>query len=298
MATRALDVVTVAHAINTLEKEFLGPDRKWQVSNSEQERFFRIYLEMVSYLPQITGLKAKASMKYEELNRFLTSERFAPMFRPFDPKMGIGVVSILDKFVKWLEGKATLAKVYGPIGKEYPGFSLSASGVTIYSVGGGYLAQLLTKSDDTLWLFLPPEKSYDSFSKGLDLVEKAMALVRGDKQPTNLYAGALIPKVDFNIKPDISWLLKASTFDKSGQYWFVDQAFQQFKLRMNEEGARARVATGVAVMRASVVATPPRLIFDRPFLGWFTQKGIPVPMAVFYADCDSWREPAGTLEDL
>jgi hypothetical protein len=66
---------------------------------------------------------------------------------------------------------------------------------------------------------------------------------------------------------------------------------------MNEEGARARVATGISMLRSASFA-PVKLIFNRPFYGWFTQEGIELPMAVFYADFDSWTEPAGSLDEM
>ena len=79
---------------------------------------------------------------------------------------------------------------------------------------------------------------------------------------------------------------------QDGQWWYIDQAFQQFMLRMNEKGARAKVATGIAMRKGGPLG-PAVLHIDRPFVGWFTQQGAPeLPIACFYADYDSWRKVA------
>lgn len=68
---------------------------------------------------------------------------------------------------------------------------------------------------------------------------------------------------------------------------------------MNEKGARARVVTGIVMLKGIMPMERPKpLIFDRPFYGFFLQDGVPIPLACFYADYDSWKEPAGSLEEL
>jgi hypothetical protein len=98
------------------------------------------------HLARITGLEAKASRFYEELNAFLTSKGFSLRLERFDPKKGLGVVSVLDTLVRWLEGPSTRCDIATRQG-AMPGFELPPSGVNVFEVQGyrgSYLLELLT----------------------------------------------------------------------------------------------------------------------------------------------------------
>lgn len=304
MSTRALDILTILHALNVLDGELKTTG--WNAKNPQQERIFAWLREHRELLAKVTGLDAKASRFWQDLNKFLIDHKFDPMVQPFDPEMGIGVVSILDKLVRWRNGPGAKVQIETEQG-ERPGFELPSQGVNIYIVDdypGSYLLELLTKSDDTLWLFVHDDTSLD----GLDIVELSMdVMIRSRKAPMQksmyggrqypAFAGAQVPMVDFDIQPDISWLLGADTNTEDGDYYFIAQAAQQFKMRMDETGARVKVATVVAVMRG-ISEEPKLFVLDRPFFGWWTQRGLNLPMAAFFADWDSLHKPAGSLEDL
>ncbi len=305
MATRALDVLTILHALHVLDGELKTTG--WNTKNPQQVKIFAWLEEHRELLAEVTGLDAKASRFWEELNQFLTDHKFDPMVQPFDPDLGIGVVSILDKLVKWLNGPGAKVQINTAQG-ERPGFELPASGVNIHEVAGypgSYLLELLTKSDDTLWLFIHGDTSL----YGLDMVELSMDVMsRTRKIPMSksmfssnrqyqTFAGAQVPMLDFDIKPDISWLLNADTQTETGEYYFIAQAAQQFKMRMDETGARVKVATVIVTMRG-ISEDPKVFVLDRPFYGWWTQKGLNLPMAAFFADWDALHQPAGSLEDL
>lgn len=303
MATRALDVITILHALNVLDGE-LGT-KGWNAKNQQQKRIFDWLTEHRNLLAKVTGLDAKASRFWEELNRFLTDHKFDPMVQPFDSDLGIGVVSILDKLVKWLNGPGAKIQIITEQGRR-PGFELPPNGVNIFEVAGysgSYLLELLIKSDDTLWLFVHSNTSLD----GLDMVELSMDVMsQTRKKPMRnsfggeyqAFVGAQVPMVDFDIKPDISWLLGADIIAKSGASYSIAQAYQQFKMRVDETGARVKVATAMMVMLGGIGEEPQVFIVDRPFYGWWTQKDIDLPMAAFFADWDSFHKPAGSLEDL
>jgi hypothetical protein len=305
MATRALDVITILHALSVLDGELKTTG--WNAKNPQQEKIFGWLEEHRELLAKVTGLDAKASRFWKELNKFLTDRKFDPMVKPFDPNMGIGVVSILDKLVKWRNGPGEKVQIRTAQGGR-PGFELSWQGVNIYEVSGypgSYLLELLTKSDDTLWLFVHDDTSLD----GLDMVELSMDVMsRTHKTPMRksrfggsgqyqAFAGAQVLMLDFNIKPDISWMAGADTETEDGGYFSIVQAAQQFKMRMDETGARVKVATVMVALRG-MSEEPKVFVLDRPFYGWWTQKGLNLPMAVFFADWDALRTPAGSLEDL
>ncbi|HEY1352150.1 MAG TPA: hypothetical protein VGF67_21225 [Ktedonobacteraceae bacterium] len=307
MATRALDVVTILHALDTLDKELQTTG--WNPKNPAQLEVFERLGALREPLARITGLDAKASRFYEELNAFLAQRGFSPLIDPFDPKKGLGVVSILDKLVRWLHGPGTRSDISTRKG-AMPGFELPPNGVNVYEVAGSsgsYLLELLTQSDDTLWLFMHDKTDLE----GLDMVKLAMDVMRKPHRTpmspdpfgigrgeSPAFAGAKVPLIEFDVKPDLSWLLGADTTTVSGAHYFVAQAAQQFKMRMDETGARVKVATAAFAVRQAMILGPAVFLVDRPFYGWWTQRGIDLPMAVFFADWDCWRKTSGSLESL
>jgi hypothetical protein len=304
MATKALDIVTILHALSEFNNE--SKTKGWNAKNEKQRQIFTWYEEHRDLLAKFSGLEAKASRFWEELNAYLTERRFDPMVKPFDPALGIGVVSVLDKLVHWLNGPGEIVKIptrQGPL----PGFELPPNGVNIYEVNGypgSHLLELLTQSEDTLWLFVHKNIELD----GLDMIKLSMdvmsssrktPMIRGFSSRAELptYVGAQVLMVNFDLKPDISWLLEAETMTEDGAHYVITQAAQQFKMRMDETGARVRVATVVAGVR-SLSQEPIVYVLNQPFYGWWTQKGIDLPIAVFFADWDSLHRPSGSLEDL
>lgn len=237
MTTRALDVVTIGHAFSVLDATLRSIG--WQPRNEQQAWFFEWYKKNREKIARIKGLEALASQYYEKLNEFLVAHKSDPMVDPFDPSRGLGVVSILDKLVHWLNGPGALVDIRGTNGATLPGFELPKTGVNIFEVAGypgSYLLELLTQSDDTLWLFVHGNTSLD----GLDLVRLSLDVMspsrktpmstgfhsRSSGYPT--FAGAQIPMLDFNIKPKLDWLLGADTYTELGDYFFVDQAAQLY----------------------------------------------------------------------
>ncbi|MBI4709377.1 MAG: hypothetical protein HY764_04205 [Candidatus Portnoybacteria bacterium] len=304
--TIALDIATIMYALAQLDDE-LGAVT-WNSSNPQQEEFFKWLSQYRDCLKDIKGLEALASHFYKKLNEFLSERKFNPSVKPFDPTLGIGVVSVLDKLVKWLNGPGLIVEIPTVLGKK-PGFELPPSGVKIYKVDAYsdmHLLELLTKSEDTLWIFAhdTTSSSEDGFIRSdLDLARLSMVVMDSPRRNlTRQFAGAKVPMIDFDVEADLSWIIGADTVAKkeagmADEYWFISQAKQQFKMRMDEKGARVKVATALVGLR-SFSRDPKPFVVDRPFYGWWTQKGIPLPMAAFYADWDAMKKPAGSLEDL
>lgn len=59
MATRALDVLTILHALNVLDGELKTTG--WNAKNPQQEKIFAWLEEHRELLAKVTGLDAKAS---------------------------------------------------------------------------------------------------------------------------------------------------------------------------------------------------------------------------------------------
>jgi len=314
MSSRAFDIATILFALKRLESNL--DIKEWQASEHDQAKIFNWLKQHGGILDSITGLTALASADFQELNRFLTDRGFSPVFKPFHTARDLGVVAIIDKMIKWLNGPAKKTVIHARDGKlELPGFELPGEGVNIYQVDGdgyrdSYLLELLTKSRDTLWLFVHPnlkisqlglvDLSIDVMSKPRQIASVAGREIPGFGALTKpAFSGAEVPMVDFDVNPSLDFLLGAMATTKKNDPYQVKQACQQFKMRMDRHGARVKAATSMGMMLTCCIdATPPPFIVDRPFYGWWMQDGIKLPMAAFFVDYDSMKRPDGNLTDL
>jgi hypothetical protein len=188
--------------------------------------------------------------------------------------------------VEWLHG-ASICTVQGQDGNFHAGFAIPSKGAQLFEVENfGEVVRIFTKSGDSLWLHMPKHTP----QKTADLINLAFGVMDSKRAPGQDDFGEVqIPQVDFSMRPDISFMKKAWMRDKQGRPWEIEEAIQQFKLRMNKEGAHVRAATAL-VLRALSVPSQNAVTFDQPFIGWFTQKNVPtLPIAIFFADYDSWK---------
>jgi hypothetical protein len=292
MTSKALDLTTIGQALNELCDAFLG-DSEWHGWSDGQQEFLTWYAAHRDQIYKLDSLEALASIDYAELNRFLTAHGFVPMFESFS---GIGVVSILDMLVEWMtEGAPTTIRREGV---TYPAFSIDSSGAAVYEIAGyeDPLIRLATKTGHGLWLMKADEPA-----SGLELNKTAgelLAAVPSSYPDLEWTAGVIVPMLEMDVQPDLSWLLGVTAISPDRKY-VVQQAFQRFKLRANDKGARVKVATGIVMASASCGPTPKPYRLDDPFIGFFTQPGNDaLPLAVFWADTDVWKNPGGTLEEL
>jgi hypothetical protein len=78
------------------------------------------------------------------------------------------------------------------------------------------------------------------------------------------FAGAQVPMLDFDVKPDLSWLVGADVNLEDGGAHVITQAAQQFKMRMDETGTRVKVAT-VVVASPCIREDPVVFVLNKPF---------------------------------
>lgn len=289
MTTHVMDVVTLMKALNMLERTYLGPGRTWGTANAEQERFFYWYNQFAGALPSLSGLIGKADISATALNAFLAEHGFDPMFR--EPLDGIGGVGIIKMLLEWLY-RGTDSRLTALNGGNYASFDLPESAFGAYSVPGYStpLVKIATKGGkQDLWALQMDEVA------GFEMLERAFWLANFHTGRPLEYNKLRMPVVDIHGKPDVSWLVGADTFDANGGYWFVAQAMQEFKFRMNAVGAKVEVASGVVMRKCAI--TSDLLTFDGGFLFFATQSAVPnLPIAVGYADFDSFQAQAIELE--
>jgi len=292
LSTQIIDPATLVAALLKMGDE-IGSDKGWTMSPGEkgerQRRLLDLYSDVDrSLLEKLLDLKAMTSRNHEELNAFLVKHGFEPCFRPLGTD-GIGVATLLDMVMEWYV-PASVAQVYCNIdSKFHRGFKLPAHGVRIVDVEGYNkpMAQLVAKNGTTLNLIMVDEPT-----DAMTMMEQVEQLLAAPTRSNNGFAGVELPTVEVDTRVNLDWLLG---MEKNG--YRIDQAFQLVKMRINEEGARIKAATGLGASRG-ISLEPEPLVFDRPFLGFFTTVDCPLPIGVFYADLSSWREPQGNLAEL
>lgn len=295
--TLVLDTATMAKALTRLSHE-IGSSQWAPVSDPAngdlQRRLLGWYGRNRDGVEALSGLRTEASRNAGPLNKFLTDNGFPPMFREISAG-GVGVAAILDMLVQWaVEASITSITRFdssaGFQAFEHRAFEIPKSGAQFFTVPGqeNPLVRLATKGGGAVWLMMA-SRPVD----GLTLAETAVQAM-ADRQPADAtwWSSVQIPTLEIDATVQLDWMLGLSAGDH-----FIAQAFQLLKLRMSEQGARVKVATGLATERSASRAPKP-LTFDKPFIGWFTQSGSSIPIAAFYADYDSWQEPGGDLEDL
>lgn len=287
----------ISALIKTEEK--LGADRIWRAVNAIQEKFLQDHFskknELNKFKPE--ELRSWISDNADELNAILKKEGFDIQLDEFDPKNNeFGVVSILDVLVEWVK-EAKEIKIEHK-GKIYPAVSMKAEAetenglLTIFeayetSENSNPIACIHTKSGDKVFMTISSDEITDK-----NMVEKIEQIRNSDLHYAR-YNFLEFPMIDYDEKVDISWLIGMLTTDDKGYDWFISQAKQQTKFKMNHKGAHVKSAVAIAIMKC--MSANPRLLktlrIDKPFLLWIERDGLSIPIKYAYYDIENWKDP-------
>lgn len=301
--TEAFDAATVALALESYKQtagstDYWSSSRRSNVATSNQETLLDWMCDHGDALPNISPewMHALASDDHRVLNALLEKHGFEPHFQAF---AGIGIVAILDLLMQWQEaGNKTEINANG---EAYPAFTLG-KGVTMYrvSVNDNWCKDPLVKIEAAngicLWLMVTTAPEDPT-----DLALRASMLLSCDKDETSDFGTHItLPMVDIDRSTDLDWMTGMNITVKSpesGQikHQMVDEARQQFRVRMNHLGISAQVGSSLVIRP---IALPLSHLVDQPFMGFFTvdQPGCTsdrqlVPLATFFSGYDSWKEP-------
>lgn len=260
-------------------------DNQWQTTNETQQLFVHNYLAQYTDITKFKPdeLKAWASKNYQELNDILAKEHFAIRLEPF-PTNGFGMVAILDVMMEWLNA-GTSKKITTKDNSTYAGVEIER-GFNVYTSDKHKhpIACIQTKSGDLVW-FTIADKQRSNF----DLLQH-INTIKTTLQADDKYQSVMFPKIDLDQQPDITWLLRMSYAG-----YFIAQAKQQTKLKMNEFGAHVKSAVAIAMMRSMPPSHKKVLMIDQPFFCWITKPTISIPVFAGYLDTDVWKDP-GSLD--
>lgn len=267
----------------------IGKGRKWQTTNTTQDRFLQEFFApcqgKVGKIPEIESI---ASQQAEVINRFLRERGFDISVDPFGPDE-VGVASVLDVLVEWIEkGKITTIKKDG---RKFQGVHLHPVGFhfQLFEIPGqeNPVVKIRTKSPNNVVYMTILKDPADGF----DLVAQAreLTLQCASAKINHKYGGLIFPMVDLNQEVDISWLEGMNTPGQYGGPVTIIRALQQNKLRINEIGARAESA--MVLVGALGDEKRPDYVIDRPFLFWIERKGLIAPLFVAYITEGDWKNP-------
>lgn len=281
--TRALDLATFVWCIDELNRRFLGETTNWFSNGSrEQDAFLQWCSKHRDLVAKLHHIEALASEDGAKLNKFLASHGFAAMFP--EQLNGIGAAAILDLLLMWREAgtDATVRRQ----NVAYPAFKLGIdNGLVAYEHSTHGTVYQIETDNGSFWL-TPAGAGRDP----IDLFLMATEISANPGKRIRNAGKIIVPCLDVDVTADVNWLKGMKTSNE----WIVDEAFQIVKVRANKHGARAKVASG---MVARGISFDPTYVFGEPFTCWFTQPDSVVPLAVVFADVDSWKD-GGSLESL
>ena len=264
---------------------FVGLDHHKQLApiNPIQQMFIQRHISQKDALSKFAPdeLGSWVSDDYMYLNRILKDEGFGIQLDPFAPG-DFGVVSILDVLVEWLhEGSKTIVHNNHI---DYPAVE-HKKGAQIYLVDAyPYpVACIKTKTEDTVWVAIADEPC-----KSFALLDHINKIRKSDMHISTIHDKVIAPMVDYDESCQLDWLLGLRL-----QNWYICQALQQTKFKMNEHGAHVKSAVAIAC-RCSLPVTKPYVI-NKPFFVWIERPGLDDPIFVGYMAPEYWSDP-GQLE--
>ncbi|MCB0331127.1 MAG: hypothetical protein KDD70_15770 [Bdellovibrionales bacterium] len=268
-------------------EEVVGENPVWRAANDMQTRFlaevFATGRADVDAMPE-HQLRSIASKSVEVINAFLAEQGFDIRLEEFQDENSVGLASVLRVPVKWKDPGRKI-----PLGTpegNFPGVSMKR-GVLVLN-GSNYpnpILQLATESGESVFMTIATEPL-----EGLDLLARIRAL--GELTTNYDFKGAEFPMIDLNQQVEISWMEGLwIPAENPLQQWFIRQAVQQNKFRMNHLGAITESAAAMEGALRSISIPKPPCRIDRPFFLWKTKPGITQPIFTAYLEPDCWKDP-------
>jgi hypothetical protein len=188
--------------------------------------------------------------------------------------------------VTQVRGKRTFA-IYPAVSmhENAGGFSLFTSAAHTEPI-----MQIQTKSGDLVCMTSAElGASEKSMKRNLSLLEKIKTIAISEKTVCYDYNGVIFPMVDLDQEVDISWL-KGMLVTPD---FYIAQALQQTKFKMNEKGAHVKsaVALGLECTACPEKSMRLPLVIDTPFYLWIERPGVTDPIFAAYVTEENWKDP-------
>lgn len=195
------------------------------------------------------------------------------------------VASVMDMLMEWVEpGKETTVTRDG---KNYPAVSLNKDS-DAYVINGDGKTEVLkvpAKGGETVIMWMIDKEPVGPLG-----IADIVARMPSNLSKDDSYSKFVFPMIDINDTPDISWLCGMRTGEHAGA-WYISQAVQQTRFRMNERGARAQSAAAMMMSRGLTLNSK-TFVIDRPFMLLVERPDVDIPLFAGVFAEDSWKKPA------
>jgi hypothetical protein len=291
--TKETSVVVTYPIVSALlaAEEFIKDAEGWKPINDAQKEFLEeVHTLCKGEIPSIEEIESIANTEVEVINKWLRDNGFNIKLEPFDAG-GFGTASILDLIGHWsIKGKK--ASVVTDEREYFPGVKIAAVGVEFHSLEGdpNLIVALTTRNEDIVYMMMA-----DETPAGLEMVRHVEDITQRMTPSKPEYDGLIFPMIDLNSQGPLEWLIKMELTTPQGEFpfYFIQQALQQTKLKMNEEGFRVKSAVAIAAMLGAGFPKVFPYVIKRPFLMWIMRPGLCRPLFVGYLNKDVWKDPGG-----
>ncbi len=296
---QSLEGVSTAFSAFTIAKclgeanAFIGQSDRdlsnWEGINLAQVEFVESFLQQhLNEMQDIPEMKCVVDTDVSKVNAFLKEEGFSIQLQENHPLAQFAVASVLKVLLEW-QRKAT-REYDSELSKKYDTIKLHKETTQFFEHPQHHepIVRVLAKSGDSLFM-----TKYSRPIRQFDLVSLANSFMTHQSQNWD-FKGCIAPMIKFDEEADISWLTGFhETMDP--MMYYIAQALQQNKFRMNEKGAKFESATAMLVGCSGMLIStePPRppYLMDEPFLVWVMRPGLSQPLFAAQLYRDSWKDP-------
>jgi len=292
-------ILTILGCLQAIE-DFLGTHQEWEKlgkmvnwtpANEDQYQFLRRFIGAKSLVDTLgDNLKRKADLDVNVINAWLKENGFDIQLDAM-PGTAFAVASILDVLVEWVkEGDVTT--VYNEKG-TFPAVSLKSEhskNVKMFINRGIYpfpVAQVETKNGDKVFMSVLDHMPNEAFA----LSDKVTMLQTLTNETNNIEgcSGVIFPMINYDKMVNIGWIVGMQT---GNDEYYISEALQQTKFRMNEMGARAQSAVAMSMRCGAMAEAAPWVRIDKPFVLWIERPGVALPLFIGVFAEDVWKKPA------
>ncbi|MFW9888334.1 MAG: hypothetical protein ACFFER_09140 [Candidatus Thorarchaeota archaeon] len=287
--TSTIVTYPIAAALKEAE-EFVIDSSGWNPVKIIQRNFLeRFYTPCREEIPTIEEIEYVAHIDVEVINKWLKEHDFDIQLDSFDEN-GFGVAAMLDLLGLWL-AKGIRTSVVTEDGSTYPGVRMD-TGFTFNTVGGStnLVVALETGDQDVVYMMMA-----DKVPSGFDMVTYVEEIQQNMTPVERDYEAIVFPMIDLSEEGELEWLINLQLMIPQDRFpfYFIQQALQQTKLKMNQEGYRVKSVAAVAAMLGAAPPEVPPYIINRPFIMWIARPDLSKPLFVAYLNTDVWKDPSG-----
>jgi hypothetical protein len=288
--TRAVCRVPLVGCL-TKASEYKSLPNNWEPINDEQIEFVR-HVQLSQELSSFSSeeFDSVASDSAEVINNWLADNGFSLRCPEIKPD-GFGVASFVKMLVNWLNEGEKSRVASNDV--DYPAVYFkgnTGAKIRLHDSEWGVTC-LPTKESNTkvfCAMILGEENTdynYNAISEE-KLLDIAESLENNYHNGEFIFKNVYLPMIDMNIEVNQEWMA-----GMRNDVWLVESCVQQFILKLNEKGAIAKSAAVMSIGAAAMVMQEIPLVFDKPFLLWFSRDGVTFPAFLVVCGQDCWKEP-------